>query len=105
MENYHLIENALKKTLNCNICLQSHKANANDGLNKIIRQLKRLGNGDKKALSSYGVKYRAILAPVILQAKLWGKGAQNLQKMVQDANAAANEATYCEWVLWEITAY
>jgi curli biogenesis system outer membrane secretion channel CsgG len=55
------------KTPNHNICLQSLKAKANDGLNK-IHQLKRLGNGVKKALNSCGEKYRAILVPVIPQA-------------------------------------
>jgi pectinesterase inhibitor-like protein len=95
-EKLSLIENTSKKTPNYNVCLQSlkaysgtsagdvtglaqimvkvMKAKANDGLNR-IHQLQRLRNGARKALSSCGDKYRAILIADIPQA---------------------NEATYCE---------
>jgi len=111
-----LIENTCKKTPNYNICFQSlkaysgtsagdvtglaqimvkvMKAKANDGFNR-IHQLQRLGNGARKALSSCGDKYRAILIADIPQAiEALEKGDP---KFAEDgANDAANEATYCE---------
>lgn len=116
-EKLSLIENTCKKTPNYNICLQSLKENsgssvadvtglaqimvkvmkakANDGLNK-IHQLQRVRNiGARKALSSCGDKYKAILVADIPQAiEALEKGDP---KFAEDgANDAANEASYCE---------
>ncbi|KAL5065557.1 hypothetical protein RYX36_027294 [Vicia faba] len=116
-ERLSLIENTCKKTPNYNICIQSLKENsgssvadvtglaqimvkvmkakANDGLNKIHR-LQRVRNiGARKALSSCGDKYKAILVADIPQAiEALEKGDP---KFAEDgANDAANEASYCE---------
>src|ERR1044072_2996779 len=85
-----LVENTCKKTPNYNICIQSLKENsgssvadvtglaqimvkvmkakANDGLNKIHRLQKVRNIGARKALSSCGDKYKAILIADIPQA-------------------------------------